>query len=126
MIEFDEFLGIIKKADKDEGTREITNFFKKLTSGEIGSKDISFSLFVQRQRRQHLMSAVIGEKGSVGKKKGRKIMENLKVKMEQEKQDALEQKESPRSGNTSPKSKKGNKSPRSSIAGDSKMAKPFK
>lgn len=64
MIEFDEFLGIIKKADKDEGTREITNFFKKLTSGEIGSKDISFSLFVQRQRRSHLMSAVIGEKGS--------------------------------------------------------------
>jgi Ca2+-binding EF-hand superfamily protein len=79
LIEFDEFLGIIKKADKDEGTREITSFFKKLTSGEIGSKDISFSLFVQRQRRQHLMAAVIGEKGSTQKKKGRKIMENLKV-----------------------------------------------
>ena len=46
VIEFDEFLGIIKNADKDQGTREITDFFKKLTSGEIGSKDISFSLFV--------------------------------------------------------------------------------
>ena len=43
------------------------------------------------------MSAVIGEKNSPTKKKGRKIMENLKLKMEQEKEAAIEQK-SPRSG----------------------------
>jgi hypothetical protein len=51
MIEFDEFLNIIENSEKSESTRDITVFFKKLTAGEFDMEDISFSLFVQRERR---------------------------------------------------------------------------
>ena len=47
-IEFPEFLAIINGGGEGDGggCGEIGTFFKKLTAGEIGSRDISFSLFV--------------------------------------------------------------------------------
>ena len=55
MIEFQEFLSIIKggsnakEGAKDDGTGAIYNFFKDLTSGKMkidGNENIPFSLFI--------------------------------------------------------------------------------
>jgi len=78
-IEFPEFLDILKNSGDNEATKEMTTFFKKLTTGEIGSKDISFSLFVQRSKRKHLMDAIVGTKGSPEKKKGKSILSNIRA-----------------------------------------------
>ena len=77
-IEFPEFLGILKNSGDSESTKEMTTFFKKLTTGEIGSKDISFTLFVQRSKRKHLMNAIVGDKGSPEKRKGKHILGNIR------------------------------------------------
>jgi len=77
-LEFDEFLNIIENSEKSEATRDITVFFKKLTKGEFDMEDISFSLFVQRERRKHMMDSIVAAKGSVEHTKGRRIKENLK------------------------------------------------
>jgi hypothetical protein len=47
-IEFAEFLKIIKGTGGSNAgnTRKMTEFFKRLTSGELGNKNISFSTFV--------------------------------------------------------------------------------
>lgn len=78
-IEFPEFLDILKGSGSSESTKEMATFFKKLTTGEIGSKDISFSLFVQRSKRKHLMTAILGNKGSPEKRKGLTILGNIKA-----------------------------------------------
>lgn len=85
MIEFDEFLNIIENSEKSESTRDITVFFKKLTAGEFDMEDISFSLFVQRERRQHMMNSVIAKPGTKEFQKGKRIKGNLQKLMEAEK-----------------------------------------
>ena len=89
MIEFDEFLNIIENSEKSAATRDITVFFKKLTAGGFDMEDISFSLFVQKGRRKHMMDSIVAAKGSEDYKKGRRIKENLQKQMEQEKEEAL-------------------------------------
>ena len=42
----------------------MTEFFKKLTSGEIGMNNMSFATFVNSQKREKLMNAVTAKKGS--------------------------------------------------------------
>ncbi len=64
LIEFQEFLGIIKNADANEKTAQINKFFKDMTSGKLsGGEEISFNLLVQKMRREHLMNAILGEEG---------------------------------------------------------------
>lgn len=50
-IEFPEFLQIIKNADGNEKLAVINKFFKELTSGKLGGKNISFPVLVQNMRR---------------------------------------------------------------------------
>ena len=45
-IEFDEFLMIIKNSDGDEKTIKINKFFKDMSNGVLGSKDLSFNIIV--------------------------------------------------------------------------------
>jgi hypothetical protein len=47
-IEFSEFLKIIKGTGGSNAgnTRKMTEFFKKLTSGELGDRNVSFLTFV--------------------------------------------------------------------------------
>jgi hypothetical protein len=78
MIEFDEFLSIIETSEKNEATKDICVFFKKLTNHEFKMEDISFSLFVQRERRKHMMDSIVAPKGSDDFHKGKRIKENLK------------------------------------------------
>ena len=66
-IEFPEFLGIVRQKPNQEEERqgsEMTGFFKKLTTGEIGSRDLSFSMFVANEKRKDLMNALTKQRGS--------------------------------------------------------------
>ena len=45
-IEFPEFLMIIKNSDASEKTARINKFFKDMSNGALGSKDVSFNLIV--------------------------------------------------------------------------------
>lgn len=77
MIEFQEFLGIIKNADANEKTAQINQFFKDMTSGKLsGGEDLSFNLLVQKMRREHLMNALLGEEGQK-KDASSKILKNI-------------------------------------------------
>lgn len=46
MIEFPEFLSIIKNSDGSEKTAKINKFFKDMTSGQLAASDLSFNLLV--------------------------------------------------------------------------------
>jgi Ca2+-binding EF-hand superfamily protein len=46
MIEFPEFLGIIKNSDGNEKTAKIYNFFKDMTTGKLAGEGLSFNLLV--------------------------------------------------------------------------------
>jgi hypothetical protein len=45
-------------------------------------KDISFSLFVQRERRKHMMNSITAKKTTNEYAIGRRIKDNLKMQME--------------------------------------------
>lgn len=77
MIEFQEFLGIIKNADGNTKTAQINKFFKDMTSGKLSNgEELSFPLLVQKMRREHLMNALLGEDESK-KEAGGKILKNV-------------------------------------------------
>ena len=63
MIEFDEFLLIIKNSDKagkaNEKTAKINKFFKDVSNNVLGSKELSFNIIVQNIRRQYMMDALM-------------------------------------------------------------------
>jgi len=46
MIEFDEFLLIIKNSDSNEKTAKIHTFFKNMSNGTLGNRDLSFNVLV--------------------------------------------------------------------------------
>lgn len=46
MIEFPEFLSIIKNSDGSEKTAKINKFFKDMTSGQLAGSDLSFNMLV--------------------------------------------------------------------------------
>lgn len=46
MIEFDEFLTIIKGSNANDKTAKINKFFKDMTDGKLAQQDISFNMFV--------------------------------------------------------------------------------
>ncbi len=54
MIEFDEFLTIIKGSNANDKTAKINKFFKDMTTGKLSQQDISFNMFVQKMRRGYL------------------------------------------------------------------------
>jgi len=71
MIEFPEFLGILRKGNnsKDSASSEedltgaIYNFFTDLTSGKmkIDGKDMPFSLFVSAMRRRKILQSMYSQ-----------------------------------------------------------------
>ena len=76
MIEFSEFLGIIKNSDGNEKTAKINTFFKDMTSGKLKSEGLSFNLLVTKLRRDYMMDAILS--GDPKKKEiGDKILKNV-------------------------------------------------
>ena len=59
-IEFEEFLCIIKNKGGNEKTAKITEFFKNLSNGSLGNKDLSFNLVVDKIRRDYMMNGILG------------------------------------------------------------------
>lgn len=59
-IEFDEFLEILKGGDS--GGMQISQFFKDMSKGKIGSKDLSFNIIVQDFRRKAMLESLIKDK----------------------------------------------------------------
>jgi hypothetical protein len=97
MIEFEEFLSIIKGGsaaakeggDHEEeqpvsGTGAIYNFFKSLTSDELkekGNENMPFSLYVSSQRRRMILDSMMKDAGTQEQKKGEKILNNYKKQL---------------------------------------------
>lgn len=82
MIEFNEFLSIVKDSGENKDTKCICDFFKDLSQGKLGSCD-SFPAFVCGARRKSLLDAIFShEKERKGK--GNRILQNLKILYEEE------------------------------------------
>ena len=87
MIEFDEFLQIIKGGSAsgkgqsdDSGSGAIYNFFKNLTTGKLQQNDeqeLPFSLFISSKRRRKLLDSMMSENDE-DRKKGEVILNNYK------------------------------------------------
>jgi len=60
LIEFEEFLDIIQTNDISESSAKIKEFFKNMSQGKLGDKNLSFSINVQDIRRRKMMSAIVG------------------------------------------------------------------
>ena len=67
---------IIKGSNASDKTAKINKFFKDMTSGKLALEGISFSMFVQKMRRDYLKDAIMGE-DPVKKEFGIKIMKNV-------------------------------------------------
>ena len=86
MIEFEEFLSIIKggsnkkEGTADDGTGAIYEFFNDLTSDKLmidGKKNIPFSLFISSSRRRMIIQSMCGKDEKL-KKDGEKILSAYK------------------------------------------------
>lgn len=88
-IEFPEFLAVVKNSgvDPESASAQMTAFFKKLTNGEIGQKDLSFSQFVNSQKREKLMDAICSPKGTYESRHGTHMLNNIRLKVATEKAD---------------------------------------
>lgn len=96
MIEFAEFLTIIKGGSKSKDTHEsksasdqnnatgaIYQFFKDLTSGKMkveGNENIPFSLFISSMRRKKIMQSMMANDDKQ-KREGEKILVNYKKQL---------------------------------------------
>jgi Ca2+-binding EF-hand superfamily protein len=76
-IEFQEFLKIIKSPDQDQNSQMITNFFKQMSTGQLGDKNLDFNVIVANIRRTHMVKAII-EKDTIEGQEGTRILNNVK------------------------------------------------
>ena len=79
MIEFPEFLGIIKNSDANQKTAKINEFFQNMTNGKLTKQELSFNLLVQKMRREHMMNAIFpADPKDPGKREdGERILKNI-------------------------------------------------
>ena len=80
LIEFDEFLMVIKSSDQNEKTAKINKFFKDLSNGMGSGKQsaLSFNQIVQAIRRKYMMDAILVCKDNVRHEQGCRILSNVK------------------------------------------------
>lgn len=81
LIEFEEFLDIIQNTECSENSSKIKEFFKDMSQGKLGDKNLSFSINVQDIRRRLMMSAIIGQ--GAEKAGGMRILKNVYVQQKQ-------------------------------------------
>ena len=62
LIEFGEFLEIIKNSEGNESTAKIKKFFKDMSNGKVGNQNLSFQVNVQNIRRKAMMAALLQDK----------------------------------------------------------------
>lgn len=59
LLEFSEFLEAIALKNGDEHAQALTTFFQNLTNGYYDTKGLCFSNWVLKERRQHLLNAIV-------------------------------------------------------------------
>ncbi len=74
MIEFNEFLSIIKNSS-DDRISKINKFFKDMANGHLAGTDVSFNLLVQRLRRDYMLDAITSAEPSK-REFGERILRN--------------------------------------------------
>lgn len=75
-IEFEEFLQIIKNSDANSKNAKINKFFKDMSSGKLGGKDLNFSVFVNNIKRKYMLAHFLSKKKEE-KKYGDRIFKNM-------------------------------------------------
>ena len=78
-VEFNEFVDIILNKCGDEKADTITTFFKNLTSGVYETHSLSFTNWVLKERRSHLINAILLDKNDERRVKGRSILKAMKT-----------------------------------------------
>ena len=84
-VEFNEFVDIILNKCGDEKADTITTFFKNLTSGVYETHSLSFTNWVLKERRSHLINAILLDKNDERRVKGRSILKAMKTELKAEK-----------------------------------------
>ena len=79
-IEFPEFLKIIKSPDQDKNSMMITNFFKEMSTGQLGDKNLDFNVVVSNIRRGHMVKAIVEKETKEGQE-GFRILNNVKKQL---------------------------------------------
>ena len=75
-IEFDEFLMIIKNSDAQSKNAKINKFFKDMSSGKLGGKDLNFSVFVNNIKRKYMMANFLSSQIDE-RRNGQRIFRNM-------------------------------------------------
>ena len=75
IIEFEEFLNILKNAKDNQGENTLITFFKDLTDGKIFNNfnELPFQLLLTGRRRELMMQSYLGKTNSI-KEKGTKVL----------------------------------------------------
>ena len=75
IIEFEEFLNVIRNARDKEGENTLIQFFKDLTDGKIFNnfEDLSFQLLLSGRRRELMLQSYLGRNNGT-KEKGTKVL----------------------------------------------------
>ena len=82
IIEFEEFLNMLKNAKDDDGGNTLIKFFKDLTTGKIFNnfEELPFQLLLSGRRREFMMQSYTGKNNTV-KEKGSKIFSAYAAKI---------------------------------------------
>ncbi|OMJ67035.1 hypothetical protein SteCoe_35912 [Stentor coeruleus] len=75
IIEFEEFLNVLKNAKDTQGENTLIKFFKDLTDGKIFNnfEDLPFQLLLSGRRRELMLQSYLG-KNTFSKEKGSKVL----------------------------------------------------
>ena len=75
IIQFEEFLNILKNAKDNQGENTLITFFKDLTNGKIFNnfEDLPFQLLFSGRRRELMLQSYLGKNTSI-KERGIKVL----------------------------------------------------
>lgn len=87
LIEFNEFLAIVR----DGYNAAICHVFKQMMAGQLGDKNLSFSMLASTYRRRMLLDAMMAPQGS-SQERGKRIMRAFAEQMREYKKLSVDQK----------------------------------
>lgn len=87
LIEFNEFLAIVRDGYNDA----ICHVFKQMMAGQLGDKNLSFSMLASTYRRRMLLDAMMAPAGS-SQERGKRIMRAFANQMREYKTRTVEEK----------------------------------
>jgi len=88
LIEFNEFLAIVRDGYNDA----ICHVFKQMMAGQLGDKNLSFSMLASTYRRRMLLDAMMAPNGGSSQERGKRIMRAFANQMREYKNRTLEEK----------------------------------